>query len=98
MLRTVYLPSANADTLQVKVESLQAQLAEQQQFAAERVEALLQDRKLRDEVRNATRPRYVWRPRLVGLDRFDLRGLAKGDSATTGFAATCAACDACEAT
>jgi coiled-coil domain-containing protein 77 len=50
VLRTVYLPSANADALQLKVESLQAQLEEQKQFAAERFEAMKQDRELREQV------------------------------------------------
>jgi hypothetical protein len=50
VLRTVYLPSANADALQLKVESLQAQLQEQKQFAAERLEAMKQDRELREQV------------------------------------------------
>jgi hypothetical protein len=46
----VYLPSANADALQLKIESLEAQMAEQQQLANERVEALMQDRQLREQV------------------------------------------------
>lgn len=51
VLRTVYLPAANADALQLKVESLQAQLTEQKQLASERVAALMQDRTLREQVR-----------------------------------------------
>ena len=50
VLRTVYLPAANADALQLKVESLQAQLAEQKQLASERIAALMQDRTLREQV------------------------------------------------
>ncbi|GMH33975.1 hypothetical protein BSKO_01809 [Bryopsis sp. KO-2023] len=49
VLRTVYLPTANADSLLLKVESLQAQLNEQRQFASERVAALLEDRKIREQ-------------------------------------------------
>ena len=54
VLRTVYLPSANADALQLKVESLQAQLSEHKQLTAERIAALMQDRALREEVRSCS--------------------------------------------
>lgn len=50
ILRTVFLPAANSDALRLKVESLQAQLAEQKQLSFERVEALKQDRQLREQV------------------------------------------------
>eukprot|EP00899_Mesostigma_viride_P008061 jgi/Mesvir1/17256/Mv07665-RA.1 len=46
VLRTVYLPSERTDTLLVKVEALQAQLAEARQFANERVGALLEERRV----------------------------------------------------
>lgn len=51
ILRTVYLPSADADALKLKVESLEVQLAEQRQAASERIDALMQDRALREQVR-----------------------------------------------
>lgn len=50
MLRTVFLPAANADALRLKVESLQAQLAEHKQLSMERIEALKQDKQLRAQV------------------------------------------------
>lgn len=49
VMRTVYLPSSNTDSLMLKIESLQAQLNEQTQFAAERVAALLEDRRIREQ-------------------------------------------------
>eukprot|EP01025_Chloroclados_australasicus_P041684 TRINITY_DN4434_c0_g1_i7.p1 TRINITY_DN4434_c0_g1~~TRINITY_DN4434_c0_g1_i7.p1 ORF type:complete len:407 (+),score=37.63 TRINITY_DN4434_c0_g1_i7:49-1269(+) len=49
VLRTVYLPVANADALMLKLESVQAQLNEQQQFANERICALLEDRRIREQ-------------------------------------------------
>lgn len=49
--RSMYLPPVNADALNLKIESLQAQLAEQRQLATEQVEALRQDRQLRQQVR-----------------------------------------------
>lgn len=52
VLRTVFLPAANADAIRLKVESLQAQLAEHKQLSSERVEALKQDRQLREQVSN----------------------------------------------
>ena len=48
VLRTVLLPTAQADALTLKCEALQAQLAEQRQFAEERVAALLEDRAIRE--------------------------------------------------
>eukprot|EP01026_Neomeris_dumetosa_P029646 TRINITY_DN23995_c0_g1_i4.p1 TRINITY_DN23995_c0_g1~~TRINITY_DN23995_c0_g1_i4.p1 ORF type:complete len:295 (+),score=54.52 TRINITY_DN23995_c0_g1_i4:580-1464(+) len=48
-MRTVYLPAANADALMLKLESVQAQLNEQQQFANERISALLEDRRIREQ-------------------------------------------------
>jgi hypothetical protein len=50
VLRTIYLPAANADALQLKVQSLQVQLAEHKQLSQERVAALMQDRHLREQV------------------------------------------------
>lgn len=50
VLRTVFLPAANADALRLKVESLQAQLTEHKHLSLERVEALKQDRQLREQV------------------------------------------------
>ena len=46
VMRTVYMPTANTDALLLKVESLQAQLDEAKQFAAERTAALLEDRRV----------------------------------------------------
>ena len=48
ILRTVYLPTAQAEALGLKCEALAAQLAEQKQFAAERVAALQEDRAIRE--------------------------------------------------
>ena len=48
MLRTVYLPTAQAETLALKCEALQAQLAEQKRFGVERIQALVEDRALRE--------------------------------------------------
>ena len=47
-MRTVYLPTANTESLILKVESLQAQLQEQKKFTNERVAALLEDRRIRE--------------------------------------------------
>ncbi|KAK9814374.1 hypothetical protein WJX72_004785 [[Myrmecia] bisecta] len=55
VMRTVYLPAANADSLMLKVESLQAQLNEQKQFANERIAALLEDRRIREADEEAHR-------------------------------------------
>eukprot|EP00210_Caulerpa_lentillifera_P000787 g762.t1 len=48
-LRTVYLPTANADTLLQKVQVLQTQLNEQRQYASERAAAFVQDRRRTEE-------------------------------------------------
>ena len=48
ILRTVYLPTAQAEALSLKCEALQAQLAEQRRFAAERIAALQEDRGIRE--------------------------------------------------
>eukprot|EP00887_Chlorella_sp_A99_P000203 scaffold13.g203.t1 len=48
VLRTVYLPTAQTETLALKCEALQAQLAEQKRFAGERIQALVEDRALRE--------------------------------------------------
>ncbi|KAK9844770.1 hypothetical protein WJX74_006686 [Apatococcus lobatus] len=49
VMRTVYLPTSSADTLAMRVDALQAQLEEQRAFAAERVGALLEDRRIREQ-------------------------------------------------
>eukprot|EP00958_Prasinococcus_capsulatus_P016212 scaffold1786_cov398-Prasinococcus_capsulatus_cf.AAC.3 len=49
VLRDVYLPTEKADSLQLKVESLQSQLSETRSFMQERVGALLKDRERRDK-------------------------------------------------
>lgn len=48
VMRTVYLPVANTETLILKIESLQAQLNEQKKLTNERVAALLEDRRIRE--------------------------------------------------
>lgn len=48
LLRTVYLPTAQQETLALKCEALAAQLAEQKRFASERIAALLEDRTVRE--------------------------------------------------
>ena len=48
IMRTIYLPTANTDTLILRIESLQAQLMEQKAFADERTTALLEDRRIRE--------------------------------------------------
>ena len=51
VMRTVFLPTQNADMLLLKIESLTAQLGEQKQLTAERVGALLEDRRIRAQAR-----------------------------------------------
>jgi coiled-coil domain-containing protein 77 len=46
--RTVFLPAQNTETLTLKIEALQAQLDDQRKFSNERIEALLEDRRIRD--------------------------------------------------
>lgn len=46
------MQTVNSDALNLKVESLQAQLVEQRQLFTEQVEALKQDRQLRQQVRS----------------------------------------------
>lgn len=58
VMRTVYLPSANTDSMMLKIESLQAQLNEQKQFANERISALLSDRRIREQDEEAHRVAY----------------------------------------
>ena len=48
VMRTVFLPAANTESLILKIESLQAQLNEQRKFSNERIAALLEDRRIRD--------------------------------------------------
>lgn len=48
ILRTVYLPTAQGEALALRCEALQAQLAEQKRFAAERIAALQEDRAIRE--------------------------------------------------
>jgi len=47
LLRTVYMPNENVDTLLLTIESLRAQLEEQERLSRERIAALLEDRRLR---------------------------------------------------
>ena len=54
VLRTVYLPNEKVDSLLLTIESLRAQLQQQEQLGRERVAALHEDRRLRiEEVRGA---------------------------------------------
>lgn len=48
VMRTVYLPTSNVESLLLKCESLQAQLNEQKRYSNERIAALLEDRRLRE--------------------------------------------------
>ena len=57
IVRTIYLPTANTDTLILRVEALQAQLEEQRRFADERVAALLEDRRIREKDKDEARLR-----------------------------------------
>ncbi|KAI8466961.1 MAG: hypothetical protein J3K34DRAFT_524115 [Monoraphidium minutum] len=59
VLRTVFLPAANADALLLKIESLQAQLNEQRALSEERVEALLVDRKVRQQEEERHRANFL---------------------------------------
>jgi len=47
VMRTVFLPAANTESLILKIESLQAQLNEQRKFSNERIAALLEVRRCR---------------------------------------------------
>lgn len=49
VLRTVFMPTVDTEQLQLKVESLQAQLNEQKQLYSERIAALMDDRKIREQ-------------------------------------------------
>jgi coiled-coil domain-containing protein 77 len=61
VLRTVYLPNEKVDSLLLTIESLRAQLQQQEQLGRERVAALHEDRRLRiEEVRGAA----PWQRRL----------------------------------
>ncbi|KIZ06949.1 Coiled-coil domain-containing protein 77 [Monoraphidium neglectum] len=59
VMRTVFLPTANADALLLKIESLQAQLNEQRALSEERVEALLVDRKVRQQEEERHRANFL---------------------------------------
>lgn len=48
VLRSVVYPSDSLETLALRVQQLQQELAEQKQFADERVSALLEDRRIRE--------------------------------------------------
>lgn len=48
VLRTVYLPTAQAEAAVLKCEALEAQLADQKRLAAERIAALQEDRAIRE--------------------------------------------------
>jgi hypothetical protein len=56
VLRTVYLPNEKVDSLLLTIESLRAQLQQQEQLGRERVAALHEDRRLRIEEVRATSP------------------------------------------
>ena len=60
VLRTVYLPNEKVDSLLLTIESLRAQLQQQEQLGRERVAALHEDRRLRIEEVRATAP-WQWR-------------------------------------
>jgi len=49
ILRTVYLPSESADSLRMIIDSLRNQLQEQARLHSDRVSALLEDRRIREE-------------------------------------------------
>jgi len=55
VMRTVYLPTTNVESLLLKCESLQAQLNEQKRFSNERIAALLEDRRIREADEDAYR-------------------------------------------
>ena len=55
VLRTVYMPNEKVETLQVHIESLRAQLQEQEELSRERTAALLEDRRLRIAEESARR-------------------------------------------
>ena len=61
VLRTVYLPTERGDTLQLKVDSLTRQLAETKALMEERVEALLEDREIRERDTDAAAAMYAER-------------------------------------
>lgn len=67
ILRTLYLPAAQTEPLALKCKALEAQLAEQRRFNAERIAALAEDRQLRErdiEAQMAVRCRALscWGP------------------------------------
>ena len=55
VLRTVYLPNEQVDSLLLTIESLRARIQEQEQLGRERVAALLEDRRLRTAEERARR-------------------------------------------
>ncbi|KAL1526164.1 hypothetical protein AB1Y20_014892 [Prymnesium parvum] len=55
VLRTVYLPNEQVDSLLLTIEALRAQLQEQERLGRERVSALLEDRRLRMAEESARR-------------------------------------------
>ncbi|KAK3242884.1 hypothetical protein CYMTET_47438 [Cymbomonas tetramitiformis] len=55
VMRTVYLPTSNVESLLLKCESLQAQLNEQKRYSNERIAALLEDRRIREADEEAYR-------------------------------------------
>ncbi|GBF99207.1 hypothetical protein Rsub_12466 [Raphidocelis subcapitata] len=59
VMRTVFLPAANADALVLKIEALQAQLNEQRALSEERTEALLVDRRVRQQEEERHRANFL---------------------------------------
>ena len=57
-LRTVIMPTEHTDTLLLKVESLKSQLDEHKKFANERIAALLEDRRIREQEEDRHRQHY----------------------------------------
>ena len=56
--RTFYLPGAHTETLLMQVKSLEAQITEHKKFANERIAALLEDRRIREQEEDAHRVHY----------------------------------------
>ena len=67
---TIYLPAAHTETLLLQVKSLEAQLSEHKKFANERIAALLEDRRIREQEEDSHRIHYEG-------ERYDLQDKLK---------------------
>ena len=65
VLRTVYLPNEQVDSLLLTIEALRAQLQQQERLSREHISALLEDRRLRMAEARAPRCRTASPPRSV---------------------------------